>query len=162
MTPVRYTARIGDTIIAQNAAYEALLASIVTFAVRAAIARSTDESEWQHEELRRHGIDGIEIFRNEKALWIDRQCFEAELEEAKREQVEERFCAGNELDPAFLEKLDRDLRERWRLAGYEVRSLSENMKALFVELESDAKDRAADAREALLEEILNSSRSGTG
>ncbi len=161
MTSVRYTARIGASIIAQNASYEALLADIQAFAARAAIARSTDESEWEHEELRRRGIDGIEIFRNEKALWIDRDCFEAEFEEAKREHVEERFSASNELDLEFLEKLDRDLRERWRLAGYDVRSLSENMKALFVELESDAKDRAAGAREALVEEILNSSRSPT-
>jgi hypothetical protein len=161
MNSARYTARIGNSVIAEDASYESLLAGIQAFAVRAAIARSTDESEWEHEELRRRGIGGLEIFRNEKALWIDRECFEAELEEAKREQVEERFSATNELDPAFLEKLDRDLREQWRLAGYEVHSLSENMKALFVELESDAKERAAGAREALLEEILNSSRSRT-
>lgn len=158
MNSARYRACIGDSVIAEDASYESLLAGIQAFSVRAAIARSTDESEWKHEELRRRGIHAIEIFRNEKALWIDRDSFECELEEAKREQVEDRFSAANELDRAFFEKLDRDLRNRWRLAGYEVRSLSEDMKPLFLELEADAKERAAEAREALLEEILNSSR----
>ena len=51
-----------------------------------------------------------------------------------------------------------DLRDRWRLAGYDIASLLENMKALFAEVESDAHDRAANAREALIEEILDFAR----
>jgi hypothetical protein len=49
-----------------------------------------------------------------------------------------------------------NLRQRWRLAGYEVSSLLGSMKALFSELESDARDRIADARQALTDEILAS------
>ncbi len=155
LTPVRYTARLEDVVrIAENVAYESLLAGILEFTVRAAVARSLDESEWVHEELRRRGLKGIQTFRDGKAIWTDRDNFEAELAEARRNDSADRFDAGNELDTAFLEELDRDLRERLRLAGYEVSSLLENMKALFVELESDVKDREVDAREAMVEEIL--------
>lgn len=153
--PVRYTARIEESAsIAEDVDYERLLAGILEFTVRAAIARSEDESQWEHEELRRRGLEGVHIFRNGKAVWTDRESFEAELAEARRENFQDNFEATNELDPTFLEELDRDLRERWRLAGYEVPSLLENMKPLFSQLESDARDRAADAREALIEEVI--------
>ena len=77
-----------------------------------------------------------------------------ELAEARRTKCEGSFDERNELDPTFLEELDRNLRQRWRLAGYEVSSLLGNMKALFSELESDVRDRIADARQALTDEIL--------
>jgi hypothetical protein len=159
MIPASYTACIGDSFtIVENASYESLVRAILTLTLRAATARSADESEWEHEELRRRGLGSVQVFRDHKALWTDRQSFQAELDEAEREHVADRFKAINELDPAFFEELDRDLRVLWRLAGYDAGSLSENMKSLFVELESDANDCAAKAREALIEEILASAR----
>ena len=159
MTFVRYTTRIGESVsIAEDVPYESLTTAILEFTIRAAAARSADESEWEHEELRRRGLGSLQVFRNGKALWTDGESFQAELAEAARERVVDRFNAGNELDPEFFEKLDRDLRDRWRLAGYDISSLLENMKALFAEVESDANDRAANAREALIEEILDSAR----
>jgi hypothetical protein len=155
--PARYTARMEDSLnIAEDVAYERLSTGIPEFTVRAAIARSEDESEWGHEELRRRGLSGIQIFRNGRAIWTDRDIFEVELAEARRSKCEGRFDERNELDPTFLEDLDRDLRQRWRLAGYEVSSLLGSMKGLFSELESDVKDRIADARQALTDEILAS------
>jgi hypothetical protein len=155
--PVRYTARIEEsTSIAEDVPYERLSAGILEFIVRAAMARLQDESEWEYEELRRRGLGAIQIFRNGKALWTDRDAFEAELAEAGRSSCAGRFSASNELDEAFLELLDEDLRRRWRLAGYEVSSLLQNMKPLFSEVESDAQDRVADARRAFAVEILTS------
>jgi hypothetical protein len=155
--PARYTARMEESVsIAEDVAYERLSTVILEFAVRAAIARSEDESKWEHEELRRRGLSGIQIFRNGKAIWTDRDTFETELAEARRSKCEGYFDERNELDPTFLEELDRDLRQRLRLAGYEVSSLLGSMKALFSELESDVKDRTADARQALTDEILSS------
>jgi hypothetical protein len=155
--PARYTARMEESVnIAEDVAYERLSTGILEFTVRAAIARSEDDSEWEHEELRRRGLSGIQIFRNGKAIWTDRDTFETELAEARRSKCEGRFDERNELDPTFLEELDRNLRQRWRLAGYDVASLLGSMKALFSELESDARDRIADARQALTDEILAS------
>lgn len=155
--PVRYTARMEESIsIAEDVPFERLSAGILEFTVCAAMARSEDESEWEHEELRRRGLGGIQIFRNGKALWTDRDAFEAELAEAGRSSCADRFNASNELDPAFLELLDEDQRQRWRLAGYEVPSLLQNMKLLFSEVESDAQNRVADARRAFGVEILTS------
>jgi hypothetical protein len=155
--PARYTARIEQSVsIAEDVEYDRLSARILEVTVRAAMARSQDESEWEHEELRRRGLGVIQIFRNGRAIWTNRDAFEAELAEARRSTCADRFSAGNELDPAFLQELDRDLRRRWRLAGYEVPSLLENMKAVFSELESDANDRAAHARRAFADEILSS------
>ena len=155
--PAKYTARIEESIsIAEDVEYAWLSARILELTVRAAVARSHDESEWEHEELRRRGLGGIQIFRNGKAIWTDRDAFEAELAEARRSTCADRFIASNELDPGFLEELDRDLRRRWRLAGYEVSSLLESMKVVFSELESDTNDRVAVARRAFADEILSS------
>jgi hypothetical protein len=155
--PARYSARMEESVnIAEDVDYERLSTDILEFMVRAAIARSADESEWEHEELRRRGLSCIQIFRDGRAIWTDRDIFEAELAEARRSKCEGRFDESNELDPAFLEELDRNLRQRLRLAGYEVASLLESMKALFLELESDLRDRVADARQALTNEILAS------
>jgi hypothetical protein len=150
-------ARIEEVIsIVEDVPYERLCAGILEFTLRAAIARSGDESEWEHEELRRRGLGGIQIFRNGRAIWTDRDSFEAELAEARRSNTETRFRASNELDSAFLTELDRELRRRWRLVGYEFPSLLESMKAVFFELESDAKDRVARARQDFADEIFTS------
>ena len=155
--PPRYTARLEESIgIAEDVDYEGLSASILALTVRAAVARSQDESEWEHEELRRRGLSCIQIFRNGKAIWTDRNSFEGELAEARRSSCADRFNASNELDPTFLESLDEDLRQRWRLAGYEVSSLLENMKWLFSELQSDAQERVAYTRRAFADEIISS------
>ena len=135
--------------------YGALLRSVIEFTVRGAVARSIDEGEWEHEELRRRGLAAIQIVRNGKAIWIERDNFEAELAEARREHVEARFLAANKLDPALYERLDAQLRVRWRLAGYETPSLINDMKKLFLELQRDATDRAATARERLVGDVLH-------
>lgn len=136
--------------------YDALLASVIEFTVRAAVARSEDNSEWEHERLRREGLAALQLSRDEKALWDDPQTFAEEFAEACREDVAPRFRAQNELDPAFYEGLDRDLRARWRRLGYETPSLRDDMKALFQELERDIADRAADARERVLADFMAS------
>jgi hypothetical protein len=155
MDPARYSVRIGEShCVAEGIPYDALLDRIVEFAIRAAVARSADESEWEHDELRRKGLSALQIFRNQRAVWDDATTFESELSAARRQNAGRKFEATNELDPALLTNLDRDLRARWRRAGYEVPSLRYDMKPLFAELERDAADRAADARESLLGEVL--------
>jgi hypothetical protein len=150
-----YSARIGESLcIAENTSYDALLKSIVEFTVRAAVARSTDDNDWEHEELRRKGLCAVQIFRNGRAVWAEPDAFDAELTEARREQIEPRFSKSNELDAKLYSHLDRDLQVRWRMAGYEVPSLLNDMKKLFGELERDATDRATGAREGLVNEIL--------
>jgi hypothetical protein len=151
-----YSARIGESFcLGEEMSYDALLRNLIEFTVRGAVARSIDEGEWEHEELRRRGLAAIQIVRNGKAVWMDRDTFEAELAEARRELVEARFLAANELDPALCERLDRELRARWRLAGYETPSLLNDMKKLFLELQRDAADRAATARERLVGDVLH-------
>ena len=76
------------------------------------------------------------------------------MAEAHRERIERKFNDLNELDTTLYPRLDRDLRARWRRAGYRVPSLCSDMKKLFAELERDVTDSAANARENLLGEIL--------
>ncbi|HXM06249.1 MAG TPA: hypothetical protein VN936_02235, partial [Candidatus Acidoferrum sp.] len=64
--------------IAENATYDALLGRIVEFTVRAAVARCVDENEWEHEQLRREGLNALQIYHNGKAAWDDAASFEAE------------------------------------------------------------------------------------
>ncbi len=155
-----YSARIGEShSLGENIAYQVLLLRIVEFTVRAALARCVDESEWEHELLRTKGLEALEIFRDGRAVWSDRPLFEAERAEARRER-DSRFEERNELDPSLYKRLDRDLRVAWRRAGYETPSLLREMKKLFVELESDATDRATGAREGLVVEILEMGQSG--
>lgn len=134
--------------------YDALLARVMELTVRAAVARSADESEWEHEQLRRNGLSVLQLSRDDKALWDDSQTFAEELAEARREDDERRFQAQNVLDPDFYETFDRDLRARWRRLGYETPSLRKDMKPLFLELERDISDRAIDARERILADYL--------
>lgn len=155
MSPARYSVRIGDAhCIGVDLCYEALLARIMEFTIRAAVARSEDESEWEHEKLRRNGLCALQLFRDDKAVWDNPQTFADELAEARREGIAQRFEAQNELDPAFYERLDGDLRSRWRRFGYETPSLRDDMKVLFWELERDAAERAADARQRLLADFV--------
>jgi hypothetical protein len=157
MSSALYSARIGDShSIAEGVPYDELLKCIMEFTVRSALARSIDESDWEHDELRRKGLVVLQIFHNGKAVWADTETFTAELAEARREHCE-RFERINELDPALYDRLDRDLRVHWRRAGYDVPSLLHDMKKLFIELERDASDHAAGAREALLHDLLNGS-----
>lgn len=161
MNSARYSARIGEThCIGVDVPYEALLLRVMAFTVRAAVARSADESDWEHEQLRRNGLGALELFRDHKALWDDTQTFAEELAEARREGVGPRFQTENELDPAFYDSLDDDLCTRWRRLGYETPSLRGDMKALFLELERDVADRTLHARERMLNEFLRVLKEG--
>jgi hypothetical protein len=155
MKPALYSACIGDSVrVAESIPYETLIRQLIEFTARAAVARSIDESDWEHEELRRKGLSGIQLFQNGKAVWTDRKNFEEALAEAQREQIEARFKKANKLNAALYDRLDKDLRARWCKAGYKVGSLFDDMKGLFTELERDARDRAAGAREDLVGDVL--------
>lgn len=156
-----YSARIGEShCIADRVTYDTLLNRIVEFTIRAALARCVDECEWEQDELRRKGIGALQIFRNDKAVWADSATFERELAEARREHVEERFRNTNEADPELHQRLDDDLRARWRAAGYQSPSLARDMKKIFCELERDASERAEVARESLVAELLRELSAG--
>lgn len=151
----RYSARIGEAHrIGVDVPYRGLLLGLMAFTVRAAVARCADESDWEHEQLRRNGLSALQLSRDDKALWDDTQIFTEELAEARREGVGQQFQAQNELDPAFFERLDRDLRSRWGRLGYQTPSLRVDMKTLFLELERDVADRTTSARERMLAEFL--------
>jgi len=125
------------------------------FTVRAAMARSRDDADWEQDELRRSGLACLQLFRNGKAIWSDPEAYRTELDEAIREHVEERFKERNDLDPELNRRLDRDVRERWRSVGYNAPSVMLCMKELFNELERDLADRANRAMERLLNDVLN-------
>jgi hypothetical protein len=151
----RYTARLGGSVsIAEDVSYDELLKSLIEFTLRAAMARASDQSTVEHEELRLKGLSAIELFRNSRAVWTDAALFERELAEARREGIQGVFMERNELDPEVYDKLNGQLRDWWRRAGYESDCLTKCMKRLFTELESDASDRAADAREQFVGEVL--------
>lgn len=151
----RYSAWIGEAhCIGVGLSYDALLTKVMEFTMRAAVARSADESDWEHEELRRDGLAALELARNEKALWDNPKLFAEELAEAQREHVARRFRAQNELDPAFYDGFDRDLCTRWHRLGYKTPSLRDDMKPLFLELERDISDRATDARRRILADFI--------
>ncbi len=141
-------------MIAEGVPYNELLRRIMEFTIRGALARSTDDSEWEHEELRRKGLGSLRLFHNNRAVWLSSQTFAEERAEARRER-DGRFDKRNELDPGLYERLDRDLRRGWQKAGYRVESQMHDMKKIFVELEREASERAAGAREGLLAEVLN-------
>jgi len=156
-----YAARIGESHrLADGVTYPALLNRIMEFTIRAALARSVDQYEWEHDELRRRGLGAIQIFRDGKAIWADSAAFEQELAEARRERIEERFRDANEADPALCRRLDQDLRARWRVRGYETPSLAKDMKKIFSELEREAAERAEVARESLVGELLREISAG--
>lgn len=154
MSATRYSAWIGEEhCIGVNVSYDALLVGVMTFTVRAAVARSADDSEWEHEHLRRNGLAALQLVHDDAAVWDDPAAFAAEFAEACREHRAPRFVARNELDPELYKRLDRDLCERWRRLGYQTPTLRADMKALFQELERDIADRANQARECVLTEF---------
>lgn len=153
----RYTAKIaGGITIAENVTYDELANRVLDFILRAAIALSIDSFEWEHEKLRREGLEGIDFFAGERALWLERESFDVEKESAKRAGCLTRFLATNELDIDFFTKLDGDLRERLARAGYAAEPLITDMKKIFREISDDVKDRSAQAQQALVAEILQS------
>lgn len=155
-----YSARVGEShFFAERVGYEELVNRIMEFTVRAAVARSIDESDWEQDELRRGGLRVIQLFRGGKAVWTDAAAFEGELCEARRECVEGRFKRTNTADSTIYERLDHDLMDRWRRAGYQTPSLTNDMKRLFLELEREAAERAERARESLVGEILRDTSS---
>ena len=155
MNEALYSARVGEShFFADRVGFDELVNRIVEFTIRAAVARSVDESSWEQEELRRGGLRTIQIFRGGKAIWADSHAFESELGEARREGIQERFERANAVDPEVYERLDQSLIDRWRRAGYDTPSLASNMKALFDEVGREATDRAESAREDLVVEIL--------
>lgn len=153
----RYTAKIaGGITIAENVTYDDLATRVLDFILQAAIALSIDSFEWEHEKLRREGLDGIDFFDGERALWLERDSFEVEKESAKSAGCLTRFLATNELGIDFFTKLDADLRERLARAGYAAEPLITDMKKLFREISDDVRDRTAQAQRALVTEILQS------
>jgi hypothetical protein len=151
----RYSVRIGESyLLVECVPYDVLLKSIMEFTIRAAVARSIDEGDWEHEQLRRNGLAGLQLFRGGRAVWSDRGTFEEQLAEARSQGDEPRFRESSEADAYLYERLDRDLRDRWRLAGYDIPSLMNDMKTLLTELERDARDRVAEAKDGLVADIL--------
>ena len=112
--------------------YETLLVRLMEFTIRAAIAKSADESVWEHERLRKRGISALQI----------------------RYTTGETIQPRDVLDPAFYARLDCDLRARWRRLGYQTESLRDDMKALFLELENDASQAITDARGRFLTDFF--------
>jgi hypothetical protein len=156
MVRSRYSVRVADSVsIAQDVTYDQLLTNIMAFTARAAIARSVDESSWEHDALCRRGLALFQVMRNGKAVWTDGASFASELAEAQRTGVEAQFEASNELAPDFFRRLDRALRARWRRAGYAAPALLTNMKKLFAELERDFRDRVSETKEGLIQQLLN-------
>lgn len=150
----RYSIRIGGTSIAENVSYKDLLSSVVRFTVEAAVARAADLDEWAFEELRRRGLQALEVTHNGKAVWCDAADFESERSAAIAQGAGEAFDAANELQVDLCEHLDAHLRELWQRAGYATNSLVNGMRPLFAELEHDATERARSAQNGLVTEII--------
>ena len=150
-----FSARISPSAcIAESVDYDTLLEQIAEYTLRAAFAHAVDQHDWNQEELRRKGLRALELFHNGRAVWRDRVAFEASQAEADRTGDLRRFYAANELDQELAERVDQDLQELWRRAGYLVPSLALDMKKLFGELEADAADCANEAREELMSKLL--------
>jgi hypothetical protein len=159
MTSERYSAYIGTSVaIAEDVPYETLVRDIIRFTAEAAAARFADDASWEHEELRKRGLAVIEVCRNGKAVWKERENFDTELAEARRTGCDAHFIAKNQLDTDLLLHLDRDLRKLWRKAGYDSHVLIHNMKWLFSELEADLGASAARARSTFVDEIAEAVR----
>jgi hypothetical protein len=150
-----YSARVSPSAcIAKDVDYDTLLECIAEYTLRAAFARAADQHDCDQESLRLGGLGAIELFHDGRAVWQDRVEFERLLNDAAGDDELGRFERANELNPELLLRLDRDLLERWRVAGYLVPSLALDMKKLFGELEADALDSARAAQHGLLTELL--------
>jgi hypothetical protein len=155
LRPSRYTATIVDTYcVADKVSYVELLRAIVEFTLRAAAARSIEESDWAHEELRRSGLASLQIFRDDKAIWTDTVAFSEELA-ARPGGAVDMFAEHNEIDPDFYALLERDLQALWRSSGYDAPTLLNDMKRLFTELEREMETTARYAREGFVRDILS-------
>jgi hypothetical protein len=151
----QYTARIAPSAqVAEGASYEALLDAICEYTVRAAFAHANDQHGWEQDELRRKGLSAIELFHNGKAVWLDAASFGECLSDETSHGTVVQFERTNEMNLELSERIERDLVERWRLAGYTVVNLRCDMKKLFEELEADAHDCDRQAREAFIVDIL--------
>jgi hypothetical protein len=151
-----FSARISQSVcIAESVDYDTMLERIAEYTLRAAFAHGADQHDWDQEELRRKGLRALELFHNDRAVWRDPVAYEQSLAEDTLTGDYPRFERANELDPELTERIDRDLTERWRLAGYLVPSLALDMKKLFSELEADAADCAREAREVLMSNLLS-------
>ena len=151
----RYEARIDEAVVvARDASYETLVRTIAEYMLRGAIARAADRCTWEHERIRREGLHALEVFRNGRAIWCDELAFQSERPPAEDPRAREAFDRANELDTALCARLDSDLQSWWRRRGYDPGSLLTDARTLFSELERDAADRASDAREGFLQEIL--------
>ena len=150
----RYSARISPSAcIAEDVDYEDLLERLAAYALRAAFARVADENDWEQEELRRKGLGAVELYHNGRAVWLDPVSFgQCRSEDAG---AGTRFDSRNELDPDLVERLDGDLRSRWRACGYSIPSVACDMKILFAQLGEDATECSREARKKLLEELLH-------
>jgi hypothetical protein len=152
-----YSARISPSArIAEDVEYDTLIERMCEYTLRAAFARATDDYDWEQDELRRKGLRVVEFLHDGRAIWQDRAAFEQSLAEARTAAIPG-FGERNELDPELPERVDRDLRERLRRAGYLVPSLALDMKRLFAELEADVIDCTLKARERLLNHLLRTS-----
>jgi hypothetical protein len=150
-----YSARISPSAtVAEGVSYDVLVDRIREYTLHAAFARVADRHDWEQEELRRNGLRALELFHDGSAVWHDAAAFDATRADESRSGGLAAFDERNELDPELEIRLDRDLRERWRIAGYLVASLTGDMKRLFEELETDARDCAEGARAELLAELL--------
>jgi hypothetical protein len=153
----RYSAGIaGGVMVAQNVTYDELLTRLLDFVLNAPVARAVDDFAWEQEEVLRGGLRSIDFFSGGKSLWWDRDAFDTEKEGMMRNGTGERFLEKNELDARFLRKLDADLREHLKRAGYITPSLITSMKPLYRDISADLSDRSAQARTALVTEILRS------
>jgi hypothetical protein len=152
-----YSARVSRSAsIAEDVDYVTLLQRIAEYTLRAAFARAADRHDCDQENLRLKGLRAIELFHDGRAIWQDRVAFEQLRADAAAGGGQSAFEQANELDLDFVPRIDRDLRERWRVGGYLVPSLALDMKKLFSELEADALDSASNAQSLLLSELLRS------
>lgn len=154
----RYTARLAEGgSIAENVAYGELVTRVLQAIIEAALAKASDRFSWEQEQLRRNGLRAIEFARDGRALWSDREVFDAEEAGAARGRVRGRFAAENEMDGNFLKKLDYDLRQRLQRAGYATGPVTANMRKVFEQIACEAEERSARAQRQLLDEIVGPS-----
>jgi hypothetical protein len=151
----RYTLRIAEgRPIAERVSYDELLKCVVEYILRASLARTIDQGEFEHEEVRCNGLTAFQISRDGKAIWADQVLFDRTLDEARRTGSAPAFEAVNELDTSLLDRIDRNLTSLWSLAGYRTPSLAHSMKLLFREIERDAMAQADNALEGFAAELL--------
>jgi len=150
-----YTVRIGERdCFARAVTYDDMLRRIVERTLHAALARSIDAGDWEDEQLRRQGLESLQIYEGTRAIWSDRALYEHELAASRTLNADDSFVKENMVDPDLYDRLDRDLRRLWRTAGYTVTSLRNSMKPLFHEIEKDTNRYAEHARESVATDVM--------